>query len=67
MLISTNIRVQLTAEEKGTLRVAAKICDELMDALGMAITNYDVDIEKTKENLLQLVYEDYFEYIDNEG
>ena len=66
MIISKNIRVQLTAEEKKTLRAAAKICDDLMDALGVAITYYDVAIEETKDNLLRISCEDNFEFVDEE-
>lgn len=67
MIISKNIRVQLTEEEKKTLRDAARICDELGDALGEAIADYDIDIAEIYDKLLRIAYEDNFEYIDEEG
>ncbi len=67
MLISKNIRVQLTEEEKRTLRAAAGICDELGTTLGEAKADYSIDLEETSENLFRISYADYFEYIEEEG
>ena len=67
MLISKNIRVQLTEEEKKTLRDAAIICNELGDAIGEAIANYGIDIAEIYDTLYRISYEDNFEYIEEEG
>lgn len=65
MIISKNIRVQLTAEEKIALRAAAKICDELMD-IEEIVDNYDIDFGETYANLLSIINEDHFQYADKE-
>lgn len=65
MIISRNIRVQLTAEERQALRAAAKICDELMD-IKEIVDNYDIDFGETYANLLSIINEDRFEYADKE-
>lgn len=69
MITSKYIRVQLTEKEERTLRAAAKICNELMDALGMAIIdydNYDIDLEEIRDNLLHIALADNFEYDEKE-
>lgn len=67
MYISKNIRVKLTEEEKRTLHAAAKICDELGEALGEVLADdYDIDIAGIYDNLLRISREDCFEYVDED-